>query len=242
MNREYHKWWSPNLNRDMELLIFGHAGAKVLVFPTRGGRFFEYEHMRMVDKLRDKIDNGQIQLFCVDSVDTESYYCYWAHPFGRIQRHIRYEEYILREVLPLMNQRNQHPCTISHGCSLGAFHAANIVFKHPHLFQKLCAFSGRYDLTMQVECFSNLLDGFYNDDVYYNTPTHYLPNLTCPEKLAQLKDTDIVMTIGTEDPFLGNNLHLSKILYEKGIHHQLHHWEGRAHRGHYWRKMVTVYL
>ncbi len=140
MNREYHQWWSPHLNRKMELLVFGHAGAKVLVFPTRNGRFFEYEKMRMVDKLQDKIDNGQLQLFCVDSIDSESYYCFWAHPSGRIKRHLSYEEYILREVLPFMNHRNQHPCTISHGCSLGAFHAANMVFRHPHLFQKLIGF------------------------------------------------------------------------------------------------------
>lgn len=226
----------------MELLVFGHAGAKVLVFPTRGGRFYEYEQIRMIEKLRDKIDNGYLQIFCVDSVDIESYYCFWAHPSGRVKRHLHYEEYILREVLPFMNNLNQHPCTISHGCSLGAFHAANIVFKHPHLFQKLCAFSGRYDLTMEVECFSNLLDGFYNDDVYFNTPTHYLPHLNCPQKLEQLRNTDIILTIGKEDPFLGNNLHLSQILHEKRISHQLHQWADRAHRGYYWRKMVEIYL
>ena len=54
MNREYHKWWSDNLQRDMELLVFGHAGAKVLVFPTREGRFFEYEKLRMIETLRHK--------------------------------------------------------------------------------------------------------------------------------------------------------------------------------------------
>ena len=242
MNREYHQWWSPHLNRNMELLVFGHAGAKVLVFPTRDGRFFEYENMRMIDKLQDKIDNGQLQLFCVDSIDAESYYCFWAHPSGRIKRHLSYEEYILHEVFPFMEQRNQHPCTISHGCSLGAFHAANIVFRHPHLFQKLCAFSGRYDLTLQIESFSNLLDGFYNEDDYYNTPTHFLPNLHCDEKLSQLRDTDIVMVVGKEDPFLENNLHLSQILNGKSVAHELHQWDDRAHRGYYWRKMVAMYL
>ena len=58
----------------MELLVFGHAGAKVLVFPTRNGRFHEYEDMRMTAVLRQKIDNGELQLFCVDSVDAESFY------------------------------------------------------------------------------------------------------------------------------------------------------------------------
>ena len=41
MNREYFRWYSHRLHRDMELLVFGHAGAKVLMFPTRDGRFWE---------------------------------------------------------------------------------------------------------------------------------------------------------------------------------------------------------
>ena len=32
MRREYQRWHSPNLQRDMELLQFGHAGARVIVF------------------------------------------------------------------------------------------------------------------------------------------------------------------------------------------------------------------
>ncbi|AWB66229.1 esterase [Saccharobesus litoralis] len=242
MNREYHKWWSHNLERDMEMLVFGHAGAKVLVFPTRGGRFYEYENIRMVDRIRDKIESGKMQLFCVDSVDAESFYCFWAHPSGRIARHQQYEKYIVEEVVPFMNVQNPHYCTISHGCSLGAFHAANVAFRHPHLFQKLCAFSGRYDLTLQVEYFDDLLDGYYNDEVYFNTPTHFLPNLQCNDTLNNLKNMDIVMVIGEEDPFLENNKHLSQILHEKGIDHELHVWRERAHRGYYWRRMVTEYL
>lgn len=242
MNREYHRWWSPRLKRDMELLIFGHAGAKVLVFPTRGARFYEYENLRIVDRIRSKIDAGFLQLYCVDSIDTESLYCYWAHPAGRIHRHTQYEEYILNEVLPLMSARNPHPCTISHGCSLGGYHAANIAFRHPHLFQKLCVFSGRFDLNLQVESFSNLFSGFYNDDVYFNTPSHFLPNLEHSDRLNQLRKMDIVLTIGKEDPFLENNLHMSRTLNNKGIEHRLHLWEGRAHRGYYWRRMAELYL
>ncbi|MEE1674912.1 alpha/beta hydrolase-fold protein [Agarivorans aestuarii] len=242
MNREYHRWWSPNLHRDMELLVFGHAGAKVLVFPTRGGRFYEYENLGLVNSIAHKINAGQLQLYCVDSIDIESMYCFWAHPAGRIQRHQQYEEYILREVLPLMAQKNDHPCTISHGCSLGAFHAANIVFRHPHLFNKLAAFSGRFDLTWQVESFSDLFEGFYDDSVYFHTPTHYLVNLTCPQRLAALADTDLLFIIGNQDPFLQNNHALSHILNQKGLNHRMIEWQGRAHRGRYWRQMVPLHL
>ncbi|WP_246611952.1 esterase family protein [Agarivorans aestuarii] len=242
MNREYHRWWSPNLHRDMELLVFGHAGAKVLVFPTRGGRFYEYENLGLVNSIAHKINAGQLQLYCVDSIDIESMYCFWAHPAGRIQRHQQYEDYILREVLPLMAQKNDHPCTISHGCSLGAYHAANIVFRHPHLFNKLAAFSGRFDLTWQVESFSDLFEGFYNDNVYFHTPTHYLVNLNCPQRLAELANTDLLFIIGNQDPFLQNNHTLSHILNHKGLNHRMIEWQGRAHRGRYWREMVPQYL
>lgn len=242
MNREYHTWWSDNLERDMELLVFGHAGAKVLVFPTRDGRFYEYENLGVVESLRHKIEQGWLQLYCVDSVYDESFYCTWAHPSGRIQRHIDFEDYILFEVLPFMHGKNPHECVISHGLSLGAFHAANIAFRHPHLFKKLVAFSGRYDLTMSIDCFGDLLEGFYSEDVYFHTPSHFLPNLDCSWRLAKLREMDIILVIGQEDPFLQNNLELSAILQEKNIPHQLIIWDGRAHKGKYWRRMAPLYV
>jgi esterase/lipase superfamily enzyme len=48
MKREYHKWFSPSLGRDMELLVFGHCGIPALVFPTSQGRFYEFEDRGMV--------------------------------------------------------------------------------------------------------------------------------------------------------------------------------------------------
>lgn len=242
MNREYHRWHSVRLHRDMELLVFGHAGAKVLVFPTREGRFYEYENLRLVQSLRPKIEAGQLQLFCVEGLADETFYCWWRHPADRIRRYTQYEDYLLHEVLPFMAHRNRHECTISHGCSLGAFYAANIAFRHPHLFRKLAAFSGRYDLTLSVEHFGNLFDGYYDENIYFNTPCHFLPNLTDPGRLDALRRMDIVLAIGKEDPFLGNNHHLSRILWEKGIPHALHEWEGRAHQGYYWRKMAPLYV
>lgn len=242
MNREYHCWYSQRLGRDMELLVFGHAGAKVLVFPTREGRFYEYENIGIVATLADKINAGHLQLFCVDGIDGETFYCGWNHPAERIQRHVAFEEYLLNEVLPFMAAKNPNPCTIAHGCSLGAFHAANIAFRHPHLFRKLCAFSGRYDLTENVECFGNRFDGYYDDTIYYHTPTHFLPQLDCEWRLLHLRQMDMVFTVGKDDPFLENNLELSKILWSKGIWHALHQWNGRAHRGRYWRQMAQLYL
>jgi esterase/lipase superfamily enzyme len=226
----------------MELLVFGHSGTKVLVFPTRGGRFYEYENLRMVDQIADRVEQGHLQLYCVDSLDHETFYCNWRHPADRIQRHILYEKYILKEVIPFMDHKNNNPNRISHGCSLGAFHAANLAFRHPELFVKLCAFSGRFDLSLEVEHFRNLFDGYYDENIYFHSPSHYLPSLKDEHKLTALRKMDIVFVIGKEDPFLQNNISLSNELWNKGIWHALHQWEERAHRGYYWRRMVKIYL
>lgn len=242
MNREYHRWHSERLLRDMELLVFGHAGAKVLIFPTRDGRFYEYENLGLVSVLADKINAGHLQLYCVDSLDRETFYCAWRHPAERIRLHIRFEDYILNEVLPLMARKNPHECTIAHGCSLGAFHAANMAFRHPHLFQKLCAFSGRYDLTLNVEHFQDLFAGYYDEDIYFHMPVHYLPQLDDEGYLQRLRRMHMIFTIGRDDPFLDNNRHLSRLLASKNVAHEFHIWEGRAHRAKYWRQMARLYI
>ncbi|MGR9393753.1 esterase family protein [Rhizobium leguminosarum] len=222
--------------------MFGHAGAKVLVFSTRDGRFFEYEQLGLVASLADKLGAGHLQLYCIGGLAAETFYGFHRHPAERIRRHGALEDYILNEVLPLMAAKNSHDCTIVHGRSLGAFQAASLFFRHPHLFRKLVAFSGRYDLTMRVESFGDLFDGYYDDSVYFHTPTHFLPGLGDDWRLDRLRQLDIVLTIGDADPFLDNNRYLSRLLGEKNVGHQLHVWDGRAHRAGAWRKMAALYI
>src|SRR5919198_404027 len=93
MHREHQRWYSPSLGRDMELLIFGHGGARVVVFPTSMGRFFEWEDRGMIHALGDHLENGWLQLYCVDSVDEESWYARWKHPHHRAIRHAQYDAY-----------------------------------------------------------------------------------------------------------------------------------------------------
>jgi esterase/lipase superfamily enzyme len=240
MRRDYRRWFSPALQRDMELLIFGHAGAKVLMFPTRDGRFWEYEKLGVVGSLAGKVDAGHLQLFCIEGLAQETFYDGSRSPAERIRRHAAYEAYILNEVLPLMAWTNTHDCTIAMGCSLGAFQAAELVFRHPQLFRKLVAFSGRFDLTMKVECFNDLFDGYYDDEIYFHTPTHFLPGLVDECLLEKLRRLDIVLAIGKDDPFVDSNLHLAHLLEQKGAHPRLNFWDGRAHRAAAWREMAAL--
>lgn len=242
MKRKYHKWYSPHLKKDMELLIFGHTGAKVLFFPPRMGRFYDYENWRVIEALKEKIDSGYIQVYCVDSIDLETFYNQHDHPGHRIYRHTQYENYIINEVIPLTNLLNKTPSIISAGCSLGAYHAVNIAMRHPTIFCKVIGMSGRYDLTYSVSYYKDLLAGYHDETVYYNMPNQYLKNLDNTQLLKNIKQLDIILAVGKTDPLLGSNHKIASIFNEKQIDYQLHEWDGEAHRARYWRKMVQIYL
>lgn len=242
MNREHYEWYSPNLQRHMELLVFGHSGARVIVFPTRVGRFFDYENWRIVAAIRQKIEEGHLQLFCVDSVDSESLYCDWCHPSGRIERHLQYEQYIIHEVLPFTESHNPNTYLIAHGCSLGAYHALNFGLRHPTRFNKIVSFSGRYDISSDIGSYRDLFDGYRDDNIYFNNPTLYLPNMTDPDLIEQLRTLEIIITIGEDDVLLENNKKISRDLWAKGVEHQFYIWGEEAHRAKYWRQMAHLYL
>lgn len=236
MNREYHKVHSARLGRAMELLVFGHAGMPVLVFPTSGGRFFEFEDQGMVGALAGKIDAGLLQLFCVDSVNMESWYNRRVSPRRRIARHMQYEDYLLDEALPLIRQRNTDARLLALGCSFGGYHAVNLALRHPDLVSGFVSLSGAFDL-------SGFLDGYSDRDCYLNLPTHYLPRLTDAWYLDRFGRNTYVLATGWDDQCLVQNQNLDRILSEKGIPHQLHIWDApNAHDWPTWRRMVQTYV
>jgi esterase/lipase superfamily enzyme len=242
VNRQYHKWFSWRLNREMELLVFGHGGARVIIFPTRQGRFFDYENWGLVDALSSPIESGSIQLYCVDSLDSESLCCHDTPPQNRLSRHKQFEQYILEEVIPFTASVNSHPELVAHGCSIGAYHAVNISFRNPGLFRRVVALSGRYDLTRQAGSFPDLFGGHYDSDIYFHTPNHFVPNLSEPSLLEKLRSMRISLAVGESDPFAESNRRLSSALWEKGVWHSLDFQDGEAHRARYWRQMVPRYF
>jgi esterase/lipase superfamily enzyme len=242
MNREYHTWFSPSLQRDMELLVFGHAGEPVLFFPTRTARFYDYEDWLVIEALRRKIEAGNLQVYCLDSIDKESFYAKDIPPADRIARHLQYEQYVLKEVLDLVRKRTSYRTFVAAGCSLGAYHAANIAFKYPALFHKMVGLSGRYDLTTSMKYFDDLFEGYRDENVYYNMPGLYIPNLRDEYFISLMKKMEIIFVVGENDVFLENNQLISNALWEKGIWNALHLWDGESHKARYWRHMVQLYL
>lgn len=235
VNREHHRWFSPSLGRDMELLVFGHAGARVIVFPTSMGRFFEWEDRGMMKALGEHIENGWLQLFCVDSVDAESWYAKGKHPHDRALRQGDYENYVVREVLPFSQSKNGNGFVIAAGASFGAYHAVNIPFRNPWLFNRVIGMSGLYDIREQT-------DGYYDDAIAAQNPSHYVSLISDPHHLEALRRMDIVLATGRDDSFVKNNEYLSRALWEKGVGNALRLWDGWSHDWPYWMDMIRLYI
>jgi esterase/lipase superfamily enzyme len=235
MHRSYHRWDSQALGRSMELLVFGHAGAPVIVFPTSRGRFYDYEDRGMVWSLSQHLEQGWIQLICVDSVDDESWYCEWAHPSGRLARHDQYEQYITNEVLPFGRQQNSTPFVMAHGCSFGASHAVLFGLRYPRLFQRVIALSGYYDMR-------NFLGGHHDEAVYYHNPVEFVAGLQPGPVLDDIRTVDIILAIGRDDTAAWTNAQLSDALWSKGVWHAMRWWDGWAHDWPYWQHMIQLYI
>ena len=61
MHVEWLSHWSGQLNREMPLNRYGHAGLPIVVFPSSGGTHNEYADFGMIDACRDSIEAGRVQ-------------------------------------------------------------------------------------------------------------------------------------------------------------------------------------
>jgi esterase/lipase superfamily enzyme len=236
MNREYHKWFSPRLGRDMELIVFGHAGVPAIAFPTSGGRFYELEDRGLTGSIAGKMDSGELQMYCVDSVDNESWYNRNVPPRWRIARQMQYQSYILDEVVPLIRQKNRDSHLITLGCSFGGYHAVNLAMRHPDVFTGFLSMCAAFDLT-------RFLGGYYDNDVYFNMPPHYLANMSDPWFLDRYRRNTYILATGYDDQCLGDNRHLAGIMGSRGIPHRLDTWSTwNSHDWPTWEQMLHVYL
>lgn len=225
MHTEEHRWRSQHLNREMTLKVYGHWGQPFIVFPSSRGRYFDYEGMGMIAAIAPFIDGGRIKLFCVDSIDAESWYDFGVSPARRNDRHEAFDRYITAEVIPFIRDHCHQPAmrVMANGCSMGAYHAVNFFFKHPDLFAGTIALSGLYRLDRAE--FG--LGGEDISAVYFNSPLNYLPGLTDPWYLERYLDSTIIVCVGQgpwEDEAIADTRHLQAVLAEKSIPARIDFW------------------
>ena len=239
MNREIHSWYSPALNKDMQIAVYGHYGFALLLLPTAAADYLEYERFLLIDALRPQIEGGKIKVFSINSINAESWLNKYMHPRAKSIRHQQFNEYVFNEVVPFIRHKTSPETPIiTAGASLGALHASNLYFKRPDILQGTIAMSGNYDLSAYTE-------GYYDDDVYFNSPMQYLTNLNDNNWLPMLRRANHIHILAGSGSYEQPQASaaLSKILGEKGIPHELDIWgHDMTHDWPTWRAMLPYYI
>lgn len=238
MRREIHSWWSPSLQKDMEIAVYGHYGYALLMFPTAAADYLEYERFQLIDSIAHHINSGKVKVFSINSINNESWLNSWMNPFDKGVRHQQYNNYVANEVVPFIKDfTSADTSIITTGASLGALHASNNLFRRPELFQGVIAMSGVYDLKEYTK-------GYFDENVYFNSPADYLPRWYDENIINQLKTKSIIIASGQgdyESPEAA--VHLSNILNSKGIEHWLDLWGyDKRHDWPTWRDMLPYFL
>jgi esterase/lipase superfamily enzyme len=154
------------------LIAYGHYGRPLLVFASEQGRAWDFENNGMVEAVADLVDAGRAKLYCIDSADAQTWSDRSVPIEERARRHDVYEQWILRDVVPWIHGDCGGAVEIATlGCSLGAYHAANIALRHAEVFPLALCLSGNYDpVTWHAW-------GDQGDATYFHNPMAYVSNL-----------------------------------------------------------------
>ncbi len=151
METHHRSEWSPALGRSMEFITHGHAGLPAVVFPCMGGRPWDYADFGMIDVLRPWLDAGRLRLFCVDSIDNETFNSDGWDKRARAALQDRYHHYIADDLVPrIHDETGWGDRLLTTGNSLGGLHAAISLFRRPDLFGTMIALSGVYHRLQQL--------------------------------------------------------------------------------------------
>ncbi|MBA3706143.1 MAG: esterase, partial [Bacteroidetes bacterium] len=87
MRREISKWYSPVLNKEMDIVAYGEYGFALLLFPTAAADFLEYERFLLIDELKPYIESGKVKVYSINSINSESWLNDEMHPADKAKRH-----------------------------------------------------------------------------------------------------------------------------------------------------------
>ena len=240
MQIEYIREYSPILDREVEFKRYGYSGKPVLVFPSQDGNCNQYEEFGMIDVLSDFIEQGKIQVFCVGSVDLESWSDLNGNPRYRIEMQERWFEHICYEMVPRIQYISWRSDIIVTGCSMGGSHAGVLFFRRPDLFDTLISLSGQFDARM---FFGNYMD----DLVYNNSVVDFLKDMPWNHPYLDLyRQKNIIICIGQgawEGELLPSNRELDRILCEKQVPAWFDYWGfDVAHDWPWWRIQIRYFM
>lgn len=238
MEKETTRWFSTQIERDVQLVRWGHFGTPVMLFPTAGGDAEEIERFHLIRAVEPLLESGRIKVYSTDSVAGKAWIS-GEHPgeyCSKLQN--RFDSFIYTEVTPAIRNdcQSEKVEIIAAGASIGAFNAVATVCRHPDAYKLAIAMSGTFDL-------SKYLEGRFNQDFYFSSPLHFLPRLEGAD-LELLRSRLILLPSGEGDyEDIGESWRLASVLGAKRVPNRVDSWGKDYHHNWVtWREMLPRYL
>jgi esterase/lipase superfamily enzyme len=231
MQEKYISFYSNLLDKHLDLLITGHWGFPVLMFPTSMGNAFQNRDSGLLQSVGHRIAIGDIKTYNIASIDFETFYAKNLPPHQRIYNYERYTQFLIKELIPKIQEEcGVHRIGLA-GCSFGAYHAVNLAMKYPDLFSFVIGLSGAYDIR-------SFMQGHYDDNVYFNNPIDFMANV------ESWKYNHLNVILGTSDWDIcrADTLNFSHILGNKNINHWYDEKKWATHDWPLWNAAFPEYL
>ncbi|MES2774324.1 MAG: alpha/beta hydrolase-fold protein [Bacteroidota bacterium] len=239
MERQLFSWYSPALNKDMPIAIYGHYGFALLLVPTAAADYLEYERFQLMDCLKPFIEAGKVKVYSVNSINNESWMNKEMEGSHKAIRQNQFNQYIFEEVIPFIRTNSSAETQIiTCGASFGALHSMNLFLKRPDIINGVIAMSGVYNLMEYTS-------GYYDEQVFYNSPVQYMPGLSDPWYLDNIRRSRHIHILTGSGPYEDPNgsKEMAGVLYSKNIWYELDVWgEEWRHDWPTWRAMLPLYL
>lgn len=230
---------SEILETNLEVLSYGHYGTAILMFPGLSDSPYIYEENNTLHEVNEYIKRGRCRIFVAQTLNNDIWFSDKYSNREKAQKFSDYFSFVSEELVQLIYSQCNGPVPIiTLGASIGGFIAANAYFKRPDNFLGTISLSGFFNI-------HHLCKDYYDDNCYFNSPEHYVPNLNDSFWLSYLISRHHVYLYGGsgENEHPDNSRVMSDILNAKGIKNNLEIWgDEYGHNYESWNKMIVSIL
>lgn len=218
MEKQQHIIKSNFLRKDIEIMSYGHYGLNLLFFKNE--KISMQDCNLIFDSIKHFINIGRYRIYIVETCNNDSWNNLNIEPLMRSKIHFDFNNFIEEEVTPFIyNQSGGAVPIITCGIGSGAYHATNTFFRRPDIFLGTIGINGFYNI-------QNLCGNYFDDNCYYNSPLHYLPNLNDNYWLSYLLSRKHIYLISGSavSDYTHETQILADVLSRKGIRNNLEIW------------------
>lgn len=218
----------------MSNIHYGTSGPTLIVFPCQDGQATDFENFGLKAAIQDFLDQQQIQIICLDSIDCHSFTSHLDEHQAILNYH-----HDLHMIFQTIIQTATSPI-YTFGASLGAYHALHTALYFPDKIAGCLCLSGVYDAGYYFPHYQDPL-------IYEHSPLQYLQGMSKEHPyLSKYRKQNMIFCCGQgayEQEAMHDFYALKTLFQEKNIPAWFDLWGKDVHHDwQWWRKQFPYFL